>query len=134
MHTSDIALVIKSWVEAFSDKMYWWTLYKTNSKETAEDLVQETFLAAFQSIEKFEGKSEPKTWLFSILNNKIAEHFRKAYRNPTINESDRSVDTEASLFDTFFDSNGNWKKEQRPKEWHIDERNLLDNTEFINVL
>ncbi|MEJ7676283.1 MAG: sigma-70 family RNA polymerase sigma factor [Segetibacter sp.] len=119
MPKSDTAIVMKSWVEAFSDKMYLWTLYKTNSKETAEDLVQDTFLAAFQSIEKFEGKSEPKTWLFSILNNKIAEHFRKAYRNPTINESDRSVDTEVSLFDTFFDSDGNWKKEQRPKEWHM---------------
>ncbi len=82
MPKSDTAIVMKSWVEAFSDKMYLWTLYKTNSKETAEDLVQDTFLAAFQSIEKFEGKSEPKTWLFSILNNKIAEHFRKAYCNP----------------------------------------------------
>lgn len=134
MPKSDTAIVMKSWVEAFSDKMYLWTVYKTNSKETAEDLVQDTFLAAFQSIEKFEGKSEPKTWLFSILNNKIAEHFRKAYRNPTINESDRSVDAEVSSFDTFFDSNGNWKKEQRPKEWHRDESNLLDNAEFINVL
>ncbi len=134
MHTSDIALVIKSWVEAFSGKMYLWTLYKTNSKETAEDLVQDTFLAAFQSIEKFKGKSEPKTWLFSILNNKIAEHFRKAYRNSAINESDRIVDSEVSLFETFFDSDGNWKKEERPKGWHSDEGNLLDNTEFINVL
>lgn len=134
MDKSATAIVIKSWVEAFSDKMYLWSLYKTNSKETAEDLVQETFLAAFQSFDKFEGKSEPKTWLFSILSNKIAEHFRKVYRDPTINESDGIFDTGIPFFDTFYNSDGNWKKEQRPKAWHGDEENLLDNAEFMNVL
>jgi RNA polymerase sigma-70 factor (ECF subfamily) len=46
-------------------------IFKTSSKEIAEDLVQDTFLAAFHKIDSFEGKSQPKTWLFSILNNKV---------------------------------------------------------------
>lgn len=46
------ALAIKSWVEVYVDKMYSWAMYKTNSKETAEDLVQEKFKIAFYSFNK----------------------------------------------------------------------------------
>ncbi len=56
---------IKCWVEMYSDNMFSWALHKTSSKETSEDLVQETFLAAVQSFDKFKGDSNPKTWLFS---------------------------------------------------------------------
>ncbi len=133
-YQNDPAIVIKSWVEAYSDKLYSWCLYKTNSKEIAEDLVQDTFMAAFQAINKFEGKSDPKTWLFSILNNKIADHFRKLYRNPTITESEIRQSSEASFFESYFDGNGSWLKEQRPKAWQKEDALLLDNTIFVKVL
>jgi RNA polymerase sigma-70 factor (ECF subfamily) len=55
--------VLEQWVNQFSDELYSWA-FKT-SKEIAEDLVQDT-LAAFHKIDSFEGKSQPKTWLFSI--------------------------------------------------------------------
>lgn len=125
---------IKCWVDLYSDKMYTWAFHKTSSIEIAEDLVQDTFLAAFQSISKFEGKSEPKTWLFAILNNKIAEHFRKQFRNPTITESQSGTNSGTSLFDTLFDANDQWKKEQRPTEWHEEQANLFDDAAFIKVL
>lgn len=63
--TSNSTATIKCLVEMYSDNMYSWALHKTSSKETAEDLVQETFLAAVQSFDKFKGDSNPKTWLFS---------------------------------------------------------------------
>jgi RNA polymerase sigma-70 factor (ECF subfamily) len=53
--------------------------FKTSSKEIAEDLVQDTFLAAFHKIDSFEGKSQPKTWLFS-LNNKVIDYYRLSAR------------------------------------------------------
>ena len=131
---STLAFTVKRWVEMYSDKMYSWTFYKTNSKEIAEDLVQDTFLAAFQSISKFEGKSDPKTWLFAILNNKIAEHFRKIYRNPILSENQANPNEGESFFDTLFDSNGEWQKEERPKEWQNTEAHLLDDVAFVKVL
>lgn len=133
-YQNDPAIVIESWVNAYSDKMYSWCLYKTNSKEIAEDLVQDTFMAAFQSIKKYEGKSDPKTWLFSILNNKIADHFRKLYRNPTITESKINQSSEASFFETWFDSNGGWLEEQRPQAWRDEDAHLIDNKIFVQVL
>lgn len=125
-----LADTIRSWVDAWSDKLYSWALYKTNSKETAEDLVQETFMVAFQSHDKFQEKSNAKTWLFGILNHKIADHFRKIYRQPVVNESDRNPETGKDFLDTFFDADGSWVKDQRPKTWDEDEH-LLDNPEFI---
>lgn len=124
---------VRSWVETWSDKMYSWALYKTNSKETAEDLVQETFLIAFQSFDKFEGKSDPKTWLFGILNHKIVDYFRKVYRQPVVNESDRNPESGKDFLDTFFDADDGWIKEQRPNPWPED-GHLLDNPEFVKTL
>ena len=133
MNIDTTSKIVTSWVEAWSDKMYSWTLYKTNSKETAEDLVQETFMIAFQSFNKFEGKSDPKTWLFGILNHKIADHFRKVYRHPVLNESDRNPEAGKDFLDTFFDADGSWIKEQKPKAWDEDSP-LPDNPEFLKAL
>ncbi len=133
MNHDKSSVIIRSWVNAYSDKMYSWALYKTSSKETAEDLVQDTFVAAFQSFEKFKEKSSPKTWLFGILNNKIADHFRKVYRLPTVNESDRNPEGGKDFLDIFFDADGSWIKEQRPDSWP-DDSHLLDNPEFVKTL
>ena len=43
----------------------------------AEDLVQETWIVAIQSLDRFEGKASFKTWLTGILINKFREHQRK---------------------------------------------------------
>jgi RNA polymerase sigma-70 factor (ECF subfamily) len=40
------------------------------SRAVAEDVVQETWLAVLTGIERFEGRSALKTWLFRILTNK----------------------------------------------------------------
>ncbi len=134
MDISNPATTVKCWVDLYSDKMYSWTFYKTNSKEIAEDLVQDTFLVAIQSLSKFEGKSDPKTWLFGILNNKIAEHWRKVYRNPTFSESQTNTNHGESFFNSFFNSNGEWEKEERPGEWKNADTHLLDDAAFIKIL
>lgn len=123
---------LRSWVDLYSDKMFSWAFYKIGNKEQAEDLVQDSFLAAFQSIQTFEGKSDPKTWLFGILNNKIADYFRKAYKSPIIPES--TLNSESGDLNKYFDEEGSWRKEHRPMEWSFDNLHLLDNTEFTKAL
>ncbi len=49
----------------------------------AEDLVNETFLAAFRGIGSFSGDEQSfRSWLYRIARNKIADDFRKASRRP----------------------------------------------------
>jgi RNA polymerase sigma-70 factor (TIGR02943 family) len=125
---------IKNWVEQHSEKMYSWAIYKTKDKESAEDLVQDTFLAAFQSIGKFEGKSDPKTWLYAILNRKIAMHLRIVIRNTPFGEKELYTTDSTFLLESLFDQNDQWEKLERPEKWRDDDENLLDNDGFIKVL
>ncbi|MDP2338684.1 MAG: RNA polymerase sigma factor, partial [Bacteroidota bacterium] len=99
---SNPAATVRSWVGLYSDKMYTWAYYKTGNKETAEDLVQDTFLSAYQAMQSFEGRSDPKTWLFGILKNKIAEHFRKFYRSPILAESQKTDNRANEWLNNFF--------------------------------
>jgi RNA polymerase sigma-70 factor (ECF subfamily) len=45
-------------------------LFYVPSRAVAEEVVQETWLAVFTGLERFEGRSSLKTWLFRILANK----------------------------------------------------------------
>lgn len=128
MDINNPSATVRCWVELYADDMFSWTMHKTSDKEVAEDLVQDTFLAAFEAIQKFSGKSEVKTWLFAILNNKIAGHFRKKFRSlQTVTDDNRE-------FNNFFTEDGSWIKNERPKEWTDDDINLLDDPAFKNIL
>lgn len=118
---------IASWVNQHSDELYNWAYYKTSNKELAQDLVQDTFLAAHRSIDKFKGDSKAKTWLFTILNNKIIDHYRSAVHRKMVTESRINADS-----DDNFDSEGNWNQ-QAIIQWN-EEDHLLDQPEFLNVL
>ena len=59
----------------------------------AQDIVQETLLAAFQGMAKFEGRSQVKTWLVSILVRQVALSRRqKAQRKTTSLDAMREAD------------------------------------------
>lgn len=47
------------------------------NREQAEDLVQEVYIRVLKSYDRFEGKSNEKTWLFAIAKNVAIDHFRK---------------------------------------------------------
>ncbi len=120
-------LQIESWINDYTDEMLSWTKYKISDLESAKDIVQETFLSAFKSINNFKRESNPKTWLFAILNNKIADYYRIRYR--------KGKDVEYDSLSNFFDANGEWIKDKRPKDWNMDfDHNLLDDFEFIEIL
>ncbi len=118
--------VISEWVNLYTDSMFSYALFRTSSKETAEDLVQETFMAAIQGFEKYEGLSNPKTWLFSILNHKIIDYHRNNYRHQDIFENRDK--------DWFFNDKEKWKTEERPGDWIGANENLLDDEGFNDVL
>lgn len=127
--------LIESWISDHGDDLFSWAFYKTSDKEASEDLVQETFLSAVKSFEKFKGHSQPKTWLFSILKNKIMDYHRKKFRENTLNESGLKVNKDKDhVLETFYDNYGRWRTDSSPANWHDSEEALLDNLDFIDVL
>lgn len=129
MHLEDISSAVESskiledWVKKYSDALFRRALFLTSNNEVAEDLVQETFLAAVKAIDSFTHKSEPKTWLLGILNHKTADYFRQKFRSPEVSRED------------FFTGSGNWKEEQAPaRDWADGPENPLDDADFQKVL
>jgi RNA polymerase sigma-70 factor (ECF subfamily) len=125
-------IVFENWVNQFSDDLFSWAIYKTSSKETAEDLVQDTFMSAFHKIDSFKGKSQPKTWLFSILNNKIIDFYRK---NAKVKKNEFKINekTGFQLTDNLFNESNNWKSREIDPIWD-EEEELLDNADFNGVM
>jgi RNA polymerase sigma-70 factor (ECF subfamily) len=120
-------VMFENWVNQFSDQLFSWAFHKTSSKETAEDLVQDTFVSAYHKIDSFQGKSQPKTWLFSILNNKIIDHYRKKSKQFVISADDYTQQIKTT--DGFFDEHDKWKKEA-----DLNEQHWLDNPAFNSIL
>ncbi|PZR26481.1 MAG: RNA polymerase subunit sigma-24 [Citrobacter freundii] len=54
----------------------------TNDQEQAKDLVQETFIAVWKNLSRFEGRSEIGTWIFRIATNNCLRAMEKERRMP----------------------------------------------------
>lgn len=72
-------------VERFDDlvlkyrERIWSVIYHlTSNREDAADLTQDTFIKAFQSINRFQGQSAFFTWLYRIAVNGTLNHLQKA--------------------------------------------------------
>jgi|SRR5690554_268428 len=65
------------WVDKYSDYLFNYTITRVRDRETANDLVAETFLAGLRSMKNFKGESTERTWLVSILKRKIIDHYRR---------------------------------------------------------
>jgi RNA polymerase sigma-70 factor (ECF subfamily) len=127
-----------TWPDQYGDHLFTIALYKTKNKETAEDLVQETFLSAFRSRNEFRGDSSEKTWLVTILTNKITDHYRK--KDVLKKSNEYHMETESVFYNSFFnDQSGNapghWRQEAAPANWQTDVADKTLNTkEFFNTL
>lgn len=129
------ALNPNNWIDKYADDLYGYAITKCSSSELAEDFVQETFLSALNAMQLFKGNSSERTWLFSILKNKIADHYRKASTRYEVSDNNLSSGDESrSFLDLFFDADGEWSKKAKPKQWSTDEGNLLDDKEFQKTM
>lgn len=78
------------WIARHGEILRRYALARVSNPFIAEELVQDTFAAALQNLDRFMGRSAEQTWLVGILRHKILDHYR---RNTRENRAfDRSVD------------------------------------------
>ena len=98
--------------------------------DLAEDVVQETLVAALGARDGFSGRSSVKTWLTGILKHKIVDAIRQKQRQPVVAATlDGEEDLEA--FDPLFKDDGAWSAP--PADWG-DPENALARREFMDVM
>ena len=88
-------------VERYHGKIYALTYNMTSNREDAEDLTQEVFVKAFQSIPRFKGKSSFYTWIYRIAVNKTINYRKKRNRKRALSLD--QFDNEIKLDDVYHD-------------------------------
>jgi RNA polymerase sigma-70 factor, ECF subfamily len=92
----------------------------------AEDVVQETLLAALEGLERFSGRSSLRTWLTGILKHKIIDHLRRSGRERPLGGDDDER-SQSEIVDALFADDGHWRG--GPADWGSPAK-ALENSRF----
>ncbi|MCS6770690.1 MAG: sigma-70 family RNA polymerase sigma factor [Kiritimatiellae bacterium] len=125
--TESTGLNPERWVDEHADFLYRYALTRVRDHSLAEDLVQETFLAAMKSAPRFrEGLSE-RAWLMGILKHKVVDHIRRAVRETIVDQTEVLELEKSKLFQ--------WAgiPTLRPEKWHVNPRRAFEQKEFWAV-
>jgi RNA polymerase sigma-70 factor (ECF subfamily) len=109
--------------------LFRYALLQLRDDQLADDAVQETLLAAWQSASNFEGKARLRTWLIGILKHKIADHWRRSTPEIIASEITPRDDGDTDE-DDFFMDNGHWNG--GPSTWS-DPEAALKQQEFWTI-
>ena len=115
------------WVEAYRNSLFKYAIFRLGDADLAEEKIQETFLAALQSREGFQGLASEKTWLISILKRKIYDHFRKKGREKQFK---LTFSIKCSRYDVF---DRRSMLALRSRVWFSDPSMVYEQKEFLKI-
>ena len=104
----------ETWVDTHGDYLYRFALARIGDPESAEEVVQQSLLAALAGRHAFRGRSSERTWLTAILKRKVADWLRAAVRRRVRQQQLPDTPTDA-----LFTSGGKWKR--KLDEWAPDD-------------
>jgi RNA polymerase sigma-70 factor (ECF subfamily) len=86
-------------VRRYQERVYSTIYHMTSNHEDANDLVQDTFIKAFQAIRNFKGDSSFFTWIYRIAVNKTINFLkkRKNRNHLSLNDLDASTENDPEL-------------------------------------
>jgi RNA polymerase sigma-70 factor (ECF subfamily) len=116
-----------TWFEQHGDYLYRFALSRVRRAEAAEDLVQETLLAAWRTRSEYDGRSSERTWLTAILKYKVIDWLRRRVKE----ENQLQTFEEDKFLDEFFDSRGHWRAS--PSRWRRYSVEPLDREQFWSI-
>lgn len=88
---------VQQFIDTYKSRVYNTVLGLVQSAEDAEELAQDVFLKALNTLSSFEGKAQISTWLYRIAINTSLDHIKKKQRKKrfaflvTINNDDNSA-------------------------------------------
>src|SRR5512143_1450812 len=100
-------------------------MVRVRDRATAQDLVQETFLAALKAAHNFAGRSTERAWLFGILRNKLADHYRLRSRELAFTDAESLSPEEEAFFHTGGPGKDGWLTRLAPQRWEAPDESLV---------
>lgn len=97
-------------------QMLKFAILQLRDQSLAEDAVQEALIGALKNAGSFGRRAALKTWVFSILKNKIADVLRKAQRMAEASRLTRDNEDDENL-NMLFNTKGFWLVDERPVAW-----------------
>jgi len=70
----------RAWYDAAAPRVYAYLLSRCSTVAVAEELTQQTFIAAIRAAETFDGRESSVPWLIGIARHLLAGHFRTLER------------------------------------------------------
>jgi RNA polymerase sigma-70 factor (TIGR02943 family) len=125
----------QQWVERYGDYLYNYTIVRVNDQEKAEDLVQETFLAALKAKDNFLGKSTERTWLISILKRKIIDTYRKQYasKESSMGEFEQNI-SDGDFYRAEDPFRGHWLEGKGPHSHSLMPEGEMEQEELMQII
>ncbi|MDO7210889.1 RNA polymerase factor sigma-70 [Acinetobacter nosocomialis] len=117
-----------AFLQDLRQQMIKFAFLQLSSLPQAEDVVQEALTSAFQHLDSFKGRAAFKTWVFSILKNKIIDVLRQKSRLVAMSELFKDEESELSV-DELFDASGHWHKYEAPQAWQSPEE-MMEQSDF----
>ena len=118
-------------VDQHGDFLYRFALLRVRDTHVAEDLVQETFLAALQGTYRDSGETAERRWMIGIMKHKIVDHFRRKAREPIqpLEQPDGHAVEEG------FSADGHWKADPAALQaWPELPDGLIERRQFWDAL
>jgi RNA polymerase sigma-70 factor (ECF subfamily) len=116
-----------TWVDEHGDYLYRYALSRLRDANAAEEVVQQSFLAALKHLQQFSGRGSLRAWLLGILKRKVIDYVRQ--RNRASYLSDEAV---PEITDRLFGRNGSWTDQIRATGWKAFDS--LEREEFWQIL
>ena len=111
-----------------SGEIYGLLFRLTENGEEARDLTQETFLRAFQSIDRFRGDADVRTWIYRIAINQARNRFRwwrRRRRDATVSLDQKQGESGQSLIGTLAEPSENPEQQTLARERELALRSAL---------
>ena len=116
-----------SLMELYYTSMLRIALMYVSDQATAEDVIQETWIGVLRGLDRFEGRSSLKTWIFTILTNRAKTRAQRESRYVPLSVL---LDTETEGFEPAVSPErfnppdqpkwaSHWRPESMPRRWDV---------------
>ncbi|MFF2481600.1 RNA polymerase sigma factor [Paenibacillus sp. NPDC058071] len=80
----DRNLILEQLMDEFGHDVWSYAFFLTKQRQTADDIAQDVFLAAYESLYRYRGEGTVRGWLLTITRNRCYSFYKSSYKRKTV--------------------------------------------------